>query len=117
MSAESDLYASLSAHAPLVAIVSDRIWPDVIPEGATLPAVVYARVSTEPVVSVSGRYFGDDASMLVQCWANDRDSADACADAVSAALRSAGHSYTGRSGGYDSETGLYLSAVDARVMT
>lgn len=117
MSAESDLYAALSASTALATLVADRIWPDIIPEGATLPAAVYARIGTEPVVSISGRHFGDDASMLVQCWAVDRDAADACADAVVAALLTAGHSYTGRSGGYDAETGLYLSAVDARVMT
>jgi len=46
MSAESELYAALSGHAALTALVSTRIYPDAIPEDQPLPAVVYLVVLT-----------------------------------------------------------------------
>lgn len=45
MSAEKIVYAALSEHTPLTAIVGDRIYPLVIPEAARLPAVTYDVVS------------------------------------------------------------------------
>lgn len=42
MGAEKIAYALLSGHAPLTALVGDRIYPLVIPEAARLPAVVYS---------------------------------------------------------------------------
>lgn len=42
MSAAKIAYALLTAHAPLVALVGDRVYPLVAPEGAQLPAVIYA---------------------------------------------------------------------------
>jgi hypothetical protein len=39
------LYTYLSTYAGLVALVSTRIYPDELPQGCTLPAVVYLLVS------------------------------------------------------------------------
>ena len=48
MSAETALYAVLSAYAPLTALVSTRIFPDAIPEDKALPAVVYGNEGATP---------------------------------------------------------------------
>lgn len=49
MSAEAAVYALLSASAPVVAVVGDRIYPHHIPqEVRTLPALVYDLISAVP---------------------------------------------------------------------
>lgn len=116
MSAEQQLYAALAGHAPLTAIVSTRIWPDVIPEDGVLPAVVYARMSTEPVVTLNGVLEAEFAEMSIGCWAISRGAADAAADAVIAALLAAGHGYGNRNAGFDAETGLFVTNVAITVM-
>ena len=45
MSIEQGLYAHLSSHAGLTALVGDRIYPLVLPQKVALPAVVYQRIS------------------------------------------------------------------------
>ena len=57
MSAESDVYAALSGFSGLTTIVGTAIYPDVLPEKTPYPAVVFARVRTEPVISISNVYF------------------------------------------------------------
>ena len=116
MSAEQQLYAALSAYAPLASIVAARIWPDVIPEDGQLPAVVYARHETEPIVTLSGVLAAEFVDMAIGCWAISRGAADAAADAVIAALLAAGHGYGNRNAGFDAETGLFVTNVAITVM-
>jgi hypothetical protein len=116
MSAEQQLYIALSGHAPLAAIVSVRIWPDVIPEDGEFPAVVYARMGTEPVVTLNGALVAEWAEMNIGCWAATRGAADAAADAAIVALLTAGHGYVNRNAGFDAETGLFVSNVAVRIL-
>ena len=51
---EISLYEALVAHGALTAIVADSIYPDHARQGATLPSVVYCRVSGVRVSSLSG---------------------------------------------------------------
>ena len=53
MSAETQFRAVLAAHAPLVAVVEDRIALNAIPEGGGYPCVVFA-VRTDPVQTLLG---------------------------------------------------------------
>lgn len=54
MSIESLLYTRLTTHAGLSALVSTRVYPIVLPQGCTLPAVAYERIATPPRVSAMG---------------------------------------------------------------
>jgi hypothetical protein len=47
------MYSYLSTYAGLVALVSKRIYPIVMPLNVTLPAVSYQRISTERVHAFS----------------------------------------------------------------
>mgnify|MGYP000949950111 CR=1 FL=1 len=87
MSAETELYAVLAAAAGLTALVSTRIYPDAIPEDSALPAVVYSRASTDPVLSVSGQKFAETARFQITAWDKTRTSSAAVADQVRGHLR------------------------------
>lgn len=111
MSAETELYALLSGAPGLTALVGARIYPDAIPEDAVLPAVVYARASTEPVLSVSGHKFAETARLTISAWAKTRTSAAAVGDQVEAALLAAWQPALDRSSVFDGEVGLYAATV------
>lgn len=112
MSAETELYAVLSGAAGLTALVGNRIYPDAIPEGAALPAVVYARASTDPVLSVSGHKFAETARLTVSAWATTRTAAAAAGDQIEAALLAAWQPALNRSSVFDGEVGLYAATVE-----
>jgi len=115
MSAESTLYAWLAADAGVAALVAGRIYPDVIPPDVALPAIAYARLSTEPVTTVHGAMPAQFVNLQVQCWAATRTSAEAVADAVQAALLVNGEVPAGRGQLFDEESGNFGGAVDVRL--
>lgn len=116
MSAESELFQALDV--PTVAThLAERIYPDFLPEGATLPAVVYGRSATNPVVSIGSVHFADFVDFTVTVWGKPpRAGVDAAADAVEVSLRLAGHNVTGREAGADPETGLLATTINVTVM-
>lgn len=115
MPAETAVYAALSGHAPLVAIVGTRIYPDVLPEDCIYPAIVFSRERTDPYYTVSGAYLGADVGLQVGCWSNSRTQADAVALASIAALAASGMPHQGQNAGYDAESALYASAIEVEV--
>lgn len=115
MSAEAAVYAALSGYAALTAIVSTRIYPDVLPDKTVYPAVVFARENTEPLVSISNQYFGADVSLKVACWSDTRTQADAASTQAQAALLAAGIVPTGKNAGYDPDTDLFASILDIEI--
>lgn len=112
MSAETDLYAALSANTALAAIVGARIYPDAIPEDQALPAVVYQRASTAPISTIHGSAIAEDVRFSITAWAKTRATADGAADAIAAALVAAEHNPGDRSGGIDTETGLFATSTE-----
>ena len=112
MSAESTLYAALSGHAPLTAIVGARIYPNAMPEEGAYPAVVYTRAGTEPVTTIDGARHAEFTRMQISTWANTRTAADAAGDAIEGALLAARELPEGRQGVFDAEIGLYATLID-----
>jgi hypothetical protein len=87
MSAETDLYAVLSGAAGVTALVSTRIYPDVVPEEATLPAIAYQRTSTEYSTTIhGGAPVAETPTIEITCVATTRPGANAVANAVIASL-------------------------------
>lgn len=87
MSIESALFAALTANSNLKALIAARLYPDVMPQGAALPCVVYQRISTP-----RAQVFGSTQAVVhsrprfqFSCWAL---SAAGALD-VAAALRTA----------------------------
>lgn len=88
MSLESDIFSALTS------LASGRIYPDVAPNGATRPFVVYQQVGGQAFAFLENAAVGKrNASVQVSCWAATRAAANTLArsaeDAMvaSAALR------------------------------
>ena len=87
MSAETELYAALSADAPLAAVVGARIYPDFLAQEISLPAVVYQRAETEYVTTIhSGAVLGSRVTLEIWCLHTSRIGAEQLADLVEAAI-------------------------------
>jgi hypothetical protein len=108
VSAESVLYTTLTAATAVTAIVSTRIYPDVVPQEQAVPAIAYARLETDPVITLhSNAPVAETATLEVVCMASTRAGAEALGDAVRAALGAAGFRILGRSSQYDDEQQLW----------
>jgi hypothetical protein len=88
MSIEADFRAVLAAHAPLVALVQQRIVANAAPKGAPFPLVTFAS-NHNPTLGLDGTVLGNQCTLQVQCWGDTAAQADAVADAVAAAVATA----------------------------
>lgn len=114
MSAETELYSALNV-AGVTSLVSDRIYPDALPEDCVYPAIVFARTNTTPVVSIGSQHFADFVDFGVSVWGKTRTQVDTVASAVEVALRVAGHEITNREAGFDPDTGLVATTITVTV--
>lgn len=106
MSYATQLRAALLAHAPLVALVADRVAQDRVEADVARPFVVYTAGDVLVERGLGGEVLGTREQFNVQCWADSRLAAVAVADAAEAAIEAAGHRVTGRSTNYDEELDL-----------
>jgi Protein of unknown function (DUF3168) len=105
VSSESAIYAALVGDAPTMAYISvsgaspdeAKVYPDVIPENVSVPAIAYQRTDTEFVQTVDGAAIkGETATFEISCVATTRTTADLLADAAQDALAGAGFYLLGR---------------------
>lgn len=117
MSAESIVYDALRLDAQVAALVATRIYPDAIAEGEPLPAIVYARVATEPVITLDGTVHGERAAMHIECWSKTREQAEDVANAAIAALLAAKRYYNNRASAFDPDVGAHAVSLDVDIWT
>jgi len=122
MSFEEGLFYYLDNYAGLSMEVDDRIYPLLLPQEPTLPAVVFHRIST-PRLHELERSFLPHARFQFDCWAEDFQRAKAVQEQVRLAL----DLYSGPMGeytvevaivederdDYEPETGRWRSMVEA----
>jgi len=123
---EEALYAYLTNYAELTALVGDRIYPVILPQNTTLPAVTFQRISGIREYSQSGPSGLAHPRFQFSCWAEKYEEAKAVAEQIRLALEG----YKGMMGGsdgvrvdaiyveddhdiYDPETKEYHVALDA----
>jgi hypothetical protein len=83
---EKGLYVYLKNHSGLAALISDRVYPtSEVPQGVTLPAVGYERISTPAMHSMDGASLFSPR-MQITVLASSTASADGVADQVKNAL-------------------------------
>lgn len=120
MSAETTLYATLAAHAPLAALVgagdAARIYPDALPEECDYPSVVFSRAATEPVSTIHGSVHGAFVTLSVSCWGNTRAEADAAADAVESALLASKEIPMARAAAFDDAMQLHATTLEVTLL-
>lgn len=118
MSAEVDLYTALSSATAVSALVSDRIYPDVVPAGANLPCVAYTRTNTEDVTTIhSAAPVAETAFLEVSCMAASRSAAETVANAVQAAAWSGGFIRTDRRAEFDLENEMWATVLSFEKFT
>lgn len=112
MSAETVLYSTLTGASAVTAIVSTRIYPDVVPLEVQLPCVAYARVDTEYETTLHTSVpIAETATLEIQCMDDDRSGAEALANAVVAAVGAAHFLPTGRRAELDTENNLWAAVL------
>lgn len=70
MAIEEALYTRLTGHAGTAALVSTRVYPNVLPQRATLPAITYRRVSGTREHAMGADPENVNSRVQVDCWAS-----------------------------------------------
>lgn len=83
---EDALYSHLSGHAGLTALVSARIYPMVLPQNPSYPAVTYKKISGPRETSKAGPSGTVRARMQIDCWAESYAAAKQVAKQVRLAM-------------------------------
>ena len=111
--AEEALFATLSAAAPVTAVVGQRIYPDVIPQDAGIPAIAFLRTDTEFINTIHGAApVGATPLIEISCVQTSRELAHALANLVTTAIATAGFTIEGRRSEQDPETGLWATVLN-----
>lgn len=110
VSAEQRIRTALTGAAPLVALVSDRIYPIAAPQGSALPRVIYGRAGGGRETGLSGETGWEHPRIQADAEGSDYASAKAVAGAVLDAMDDA-TSFASDAGdqveGVNEETGIW----------
>ena len=68
MSIITDIFAHMTAHPGLAALIADRCYPMTLPQDPTLPAVTYQRIGTISLYSHDGNTGLYHARWQFSCW-------------------------------------------------
>jgi hypothetical protein len=119
------LYEKLSTTAGLTSLVSTRIYPDLMPQSPTLPAVTYQMISNVREERHRGQTGDSRPRFQLTCWAATALAAAAVAAQVRLAVMAmsgtiesvviSGVWNAGESRGYEPDTQRYFAAVDVFV--
>ena len=83
---EEALIAHLLSDSGVSALVSNRVHPGSLPQGAVLPAIVMNRISGGPQYADEGETGLNEARVQFDCWADSYPQAKRVARAVTARL-------------------------------
>lgn len=120
------LYGYLSTHAGLTTLISDRIYPDNIPQDSTLPAITYIRISTQRMHEFEKDSKTVNTTIQFTIWAASRK----ITKTVSTQLRKALQDYSGvmnsvrvsavllldETDDYNNETRLFNTYMDFKII-
>lgn len=115
---ESTLFDLLTDDAGVAALVSTRVWPSVLPQNPTLPAIVYQEARTNTRVMADGDSGGRESRFLLSAWATSYGVAKDCKAAVVAAINGVAGSGIERIAidamrdDYDPETKWYRQMIE-----
>lgn len=73
--ANTKVYDRLIADTSITSLVSTRIYPDLLPQSPTYPAITYTEVSMQPVMSFDGPNALQNSRFRLDCWAETRAAA------------------------------------------
>ncbi len=118
------VYAKLAGNSGVAALVSTRIYPVILPQDPTTPAISYQRISN---TEQDGTSTLRETRYQVDCWDDDFSSVQSLADAVRTALeewtdtdqtpRVKMARVVGEFDTFEGETGLYRASIDVMCNT
>lgn len=129
MPIENDLRSFLLDDTDIQALVSNRIYPDFLPEGRPVPAIVYQLFMTDRPYHLGGQATLVAPRIQLSCWSDDPDERATLAELV----RNRISGYQGNLGGlspqgetegikivnqfhdYESETNRFRALLDVKV--
>ena len=111
MSIESELYDTLSGAAGVTALVSTRIYPNLVPENTANPCIDYSLISGTRFHTLMGQNDMRRGVVQISCHADTYAGAKAVADAVIAALQGNGYLQS-EFDFFDPSTETFTVAVD-----
>jgi len=91
MTIETDLYTTLSGNAGLSALVSTRIYPNLVPPNTANPCIDYSTVAESRVDTLAGISDMRRSMIQISCHADTYASAKGVAEAVFSALDGNGY--------------------------
>lgn len=116
------VYSKLSTTAGVTALVSTRIYPDLMPQPPTLPAVVYQMISNDREERHRGATGDARPRFQITCWATTAIAAGNLANQVRLAIMAMSGTIAavvirgvwnaGETRGYEPDTLRYFSAID-----
>lgn len=122
MSIQSAVYERLTTHSGTAALVGARVYPQVLPQTPTYPAITYQRVSGGNMQSLAGPTGLGHPRVQIDCWAKTQ----AAVLALAKQVRIAFDGWNGSAGGvtvracmfdqerdfYEPETSDYRVSMD-----
>lgn len=77
MTIETEIYDRLSGHAGLSALVGTRVYPSLLPQDPTFPAITFSRVSAQRVAAMGSDPGVVQARFQFDVWTQIADGVDA----------------------------------------
>lgn len=112
---ETEIYAYLSSNNAITALVGNRIYPLILPQNYTLPAITYTKISGQRVNAKDGQTGLANPRFQFSCWAKTYLEAKKVADVVRIAMNVFPNGTTymqDEQDFYEPDTGLYHVPVD-----
>ena len=124
MGVRETVYSRCTSHAGTLALITTRVYPDLVPESPTYPLIVYHRISAD-----DGDYRDHDAPttrevsrVQLDCYDDTSDGAADLADQVQTAFNGWSSGSTvgwafraNRIADYDTALKVYKQIVDVRI--
>ena len=125
MGTQAGLFTFITTYPAMNELIGTRMYPRVLPQTPTTPALVYNKISNPREYSQSGDSGLEHPRYQFDCWADDPDTAEQVGEILIERLSG----YAGPMGnmtvgaafiendedGYDAETGLYRVMVEAQM--
>ena len=113
MSVEGDVYAAITGDAGMAALIGTRLYPSIIPQGATYPAAAYFVVSEVPAASHGCVEVRVQVSLFAATYAG----VVALRNALVGLVESVSHwRYETGPDNYEEDLGLHMKPVDLIIL-
>lgn len=87
---QQDIFRILSEDVEIASYVGNRIYPIELPQGSSVPAIVYITNDMMPINSLDGESGLDSGLIEITCWAKTYMTAHLMAAAVRSAFQESG---------------------------